>query len=73
MRIELCTMTEGTFDTSVCCTHVLQFLNDNLVEDCLPALRASRVAFLSVSWQCKDTPHALLAVKSGLEMLAQVP
>jgi hypothetical protein len=67
-------MTEGSFDTSVCCIHKLQPFTDNLVEQhCLPALRASQVAFLSVSWQCKNTPYALVAVKSGLKMLSQVP
>ena len=64
----------GSCDTFVCYTHVLQFLTNNLVEQhCLPALRASWVAFLSVSWQCKNTPHALFAGNSGLRMLAQAP
>ena len=73
MSIELC-MTEGTTDTSVCCIHVLHFPTDNLAEQhCLPALRPSWVALLSVSWQYKNTPHALVAMKPGLNMLPSVP
>ncbi len=42
MRIELYRMTEGSFDMSVCCTHVLQFLTDDLVEQvvCQPYVQA---------------------------------
>ena len=67
-------VTEGSFETFVCCTHILQLLTEDLADQhCLPALCASRVAFLSVSWQCKSTAHALLAVKFALKMLPRIP
>ncbi len=53
------------------CAVLVSFLFDKLAEQhCLPALRAN--CNLCISWQCKDAPHALIAAKSGLEMLKLV-
>lgn len=64
----------GSVDTSVYGTHVFPLCIDDLAEQhCLSAPRASWVAFLNATWQCKDTPHAVFALSFGLRMLAQLP